>query len=135
MYKEKSFDEGFTNRMSQQELNEALDFISNHYYFIETKDEVPTIDYILDIAKGSILKYGVNGIVIDPYNEVNASRSGNLREDEHIRDFISKCKRFARIHDVVVWVVAHPTKLPKACLLYTSPSPRDYAASRMPSSA
>ena len=24
---------------------------------------------------------------------------------------------------------------PKACLLYTSPSPRDYAASRMPSSA
>ena len=114
MYKEKSFDEGFTNRMSQQELNEALDFISNHYYFIETKDEVPTIDYILDIAKGSILKYGVNGIVIDPYNEVNASRSGNLREDEHIRDFISKCKRFARIHDVVVWVVAHPTKLPKA---------------------
>ena len=25
--------------------------------------------------------------------------------------------------------------LPNACLLYTSPSPRDYAASRMPSSA
>ena len=24
---------------------------------------------------------------------------------------------------------------PKGCLLYTSPSPRDYAASRMPSSA
>jgi len=114
MVKEKSFDEGFTNRMSQTELDEALDFITNHYYFIETKEEVPTIDYILDIAKSSILKYGVNGIVIDPYNEVNASRKGNAREDEHIRDFISKCKRFARIHDVVVWVVAHPTKLPKA---------------------
>ena len=27
------------------------------------------------------------------------------------------------------------TQLPIACLLYTSPSPRDYAASRMPSSA
>ena len=26
-------------------------------------------------------------------------------------------------------------QLVKACLLYTSPSPRDYAASRMPSSA
>ena len=26
-------------------------------------------------------------------------------------------------------------KEPKDCLLYTSPSPRDYAASRMPSSA
>ena len=28
-----------------------------------------------------------------------------------------------------------PDKLLKDCLLYTSPSPRDYAASRMPSSA
>ena len=27
------------------------------------------------------------------------------------------------------------TRIIKACLLYTSPSPRDYAASRMPSSA
>ena len=29
----------------------------------------------------------------------------------------------------------HLNELTKACLLYTSPSPRDYAASRMPSSA
>ena len=29
----------------------------------------------------------------------------------------------------------HKSKATKACLLYTSPSPRDYAASRMPSSA
>ena len=36
-----------------------------------------------------------------------------MREDEHIRDFISKCKRFARMHDIVVWVISHPTKLPK----------------------
>ena len=28
-----------------------------------------------------------------------------------------------------------PINLPVVCLLYTSPSPRDYAASRMPSSA
>ena len=27
------------------------------------------------------------------------------------------------------------TRVSEACLLYTSPSPRDYAASRMPSSA
>ena len=32
-------------------------------------------------------------------------------------------------------VRANQTRLAKGCLLYTSPSPRDYAASRMPSSA
>ena len=31
--------------------------------------------------------------------------------------------------------VCQAFKVPNACLLYTSPSPRDYAASRMPSSA
>ena len=59
------------------------------------------------------MKFGINGIVIDPYNEVDARRRGNYREDEHIRDFISSCKRFARIHDCTVWVVAHPTKMIK----------------------
>ena len=113
MYNKKAFDEGFENRMDKNELDKAMTYINDHFYFIETKDSVPDIDYILNIAKSSCLKYGVDGIVIDPYNEVSAVRKGNLREDEHIRDFISKCKRFARIHNIVVWIVAHPTKLPK----------------------
>ncbi len=113
MHLEKSFDIDFNNRMTKEELQKGLDWINEYFYFIETKDTVPDIDYILDVAKSSVLKYGVNGIVIDPYNEVSAKRTGNAREDEHIRDFISKCKRFARVHDCVVWIVAHPTKLPK----------------------
>jgi len=113
MYLGCSFDEGFHNRMDKDELNKGLAFINKHFYFIETKDEVPTIEHILSIAKSSILKYGVKGIVIDPFNEVSAVRSAQKREDEHIRDFISLCKRFTRIHEIVCWVVAHPTKLPK----------------------
>lgn len=114
MYKQKSFDEGFENRMDRDELSNAVEFIQNHFYFIETRDSVPDIDMILNIAKSSVFKYGINGLVIDPYNEVNAKRSGNTREDEHIRDFISLCKRFARVYEIVCWVVAHPTKLPKS---------------------
>jgi twinkle protein len=114
MYKQKAFDEGFNNRMNKDELSDAVAFIQKHFYFIETRDSVPDIDMILNIAKSSVFKYGINGLVIDPYNEVNAKRSGNTREDEHIRDFISLCKRFARVYEIVCWVVAHPTKLPKS---------------------
>lgn len=113
MYTQKNFDEGFSNRMTKDELSRGIDFINEHFFFIETRDIVPNIENILQIAKSSVFKYGVNGLVIDPYNEVDAKRSGNAREDEHIRDFISLCKRFARIYEVVCWVVAHPTKLPK----------------------
>ena len=114
MYSKKNFDDGFDNRMTKAELNEAIDFIHKHFYFIETRNSTPTIDNILEVAKSSIYKYSVNGLIIDPYNEVDAKRSGNTREDEHIRDFISLCKRFARVYQIVCWVVAHPTKLPKA---------------------
>ena len=113
MHLQKSFDEGFSNRMSRDELQAALDWLNERFYFIETPDSVPDIDYILDVAKSSVLKYGCDGLVIDPYNEVSASRDASKREDEHIRDFISKCKRFARVHDIVVWIVAHPTKQQK----------------------
>ena len=107
----KAFDEGFANRMTKEELQAALEWINEHFYFIET-DTTPDIDYIIEKAKGAVLKYGCDGLVIDPYNEVSALR-GNMREDEHIRDFISKLKRFARVHDACVWIVAHPTKLQK----------------------
>jgi len=113
MIAEKPFDIGEDNRMSTTELRDGMKFLDDHFFFIETKDEVPTIEHILNISKGAILKHGCNGVIVDPYNEVNASRSGGKREDEHIRDFISKCKRFARVHDIVFWVVAHPTKLQK----------------------
>ena len=101
------------NARQMEELRNAMQWIDEHFYFIESKESVPDIDYILDASKKSVRKYGCHGIIIDPYNEVSATRKGNAREDEHIRDFISKCKRFARLHDVVMWVVAHPTKLPK----------------------
>ena len=51
--------------------------------------------------------------MIDPYNEVDASRRGSQREDEHIKNFISECKRFSKLMDVTTFVVAHPTKMPK----------------------
>ena len=113
MYTGKPFDEGFEERMTKSELNSAMDFVHKHFYFIETKDSIPSIDLILNIAKSAVYKHGIKGLIIDPFNEVSATRSGNQREDEHIRDFISLCKRFARIYEIVCWIVAHPTKLPK----------------------
>ena len=61
---------------------------------MENKDTIPDIEWILSKAKQSVLKFGIKGMIIDPYNEINSAREGIKREDEHIRDIISKCKQY-----------------------------------------
>jgi len=109
----KPFDAGLSDRMTRQEMNQGIKILNDNFFFMENKDTIPSIEWILNKAKQAILKFGIKGIIIDPYNEINSTREGNKREDEHIRDIISKCKKFCRTHEVVMWMVAHPSKLPR----------------------
>ena len=107
----KPFDIGVYERMTQEQLNAGIDFLNTHFKFLEAKDEIPTIDYILSKAKSSKQRYGIKGLVIDPFNQISADRDAHKREDEHIRDIIAKCQQFARNHEIIVFMVAHPHKL------------------------
>lgn len=110
----KPFDAGINERMTLAELKSAINKIDNHFYFLESGDELPSIDWILQKTRAAILRHGVKGLVIDPYNMINAERADGKREDEHIRDLISACKNFCKKHEVVIWMVAHPNKLRRA---------------------
>jgi twinkle protein len=110
-YLELPFVEGATRKMSEEQLVEGMRYINNHFYFLESRDEKPTIKWILEKARVCVIREGLNGIVIDPYNEIDTNDRGTKREDEHIKDIISACKRFARTHNICVWIVAHPAKM------------------------
>ena len=126
----KPFDVGPNARMNEAELTKAMEFLDNKVHFIETHDSVPSIDWLLGKARAACLRHGVKGIIIDPYNEIDASRDGNKREDEHIRDLISQCKSFCRKHDIVMWMVAHPAKMQRqADGAYPPPSLYDVSGS------
>ena len=110
---QKPFDIGMNERMNKEDLEKGLKILNDNFFFMENKDTIPSIEWILSKARQSVLKFGIKGLIIDPYNEINSSREGNKREDEHIRDVISKCKKFCRTHEVTIWLVAHPSKLPR----------------------
>lgn len=40
-------------------------------------DDLPSIDWVLKRAKASVLRDGVCGLVIDPYNELDHQRTSN----------------------------------------------------------
>ena len=102
-------------RMGRDEIPSALEQISKNLYFImpQADDEFLTIEYILSRALASIRRHGVNGLIIDPWNEIEHMQEKGEREDLYISKQLSRLRRFARRNGIHIWLVAHPQKLTK----------------------
>lgn len=109
-YTGKPFFDGPTPRMSETEVETALSWISEHFYAIRFDKEAPTIDNILENARAAVMRYGIRGLGIDPYNEIEHRRPANMTETEFVSQVLGKVKRFAEAHGVHVWFIAHPAK-------------------------
>lgn len=107
------FFEGPTPRMSKEDLIRAKDFINDHFIIIDHNDGEPcSVDSIMERTQAAVLRLGVRALVIDPYNYLELKR-GARSETEAISDMLTKVRLFARHHDLHVFFVAHPTKLPR----------------------
>lgn len=99
------------SRMTYAECIDALGRIDGFFFFTEPPEKHMTINGILEIMQEAISRYGVNGIILDPWNELESHRPADKSETEYIGESLSKIRRFARTNNVHVWVVAHPTKM------------------------
>lgn len=108
---ERPFFEGPTRRMEREEARAAFDWVQEHFAFVWQDDgSLADLDSILDRLRIAIMRYGIRGAVIDPYNFI--SRDGRDKsETEWISDMLTKVKAFAMGHGVHIWFVAHPTKM------------------------
>ena len=94
-----------------------------------------TSEHDISLKSGAVVMTHIHKEVYDPY-AVRIDKDAWLVEVDgnwkpiDIADFSSGDLRFDAVFNAV-----HGTPGENGCLLYTSPSPRDYAASRMPSSA
>jgi len=105
------FWDGPSHRMSEEDLRRAMAWCEDHFQMIRADDDSPTIDWILSAAKAAVLRHGIKALVIDPYNEIEHKRPSNMSETEYVSQILGRVKRFAKNHGVVVFFVAHPTKM------------------------
>lgn len=68
------------------------------------------IEAFLETARVSVIRDGARLIVLDPWNELEHKRRRDETLTEYVGRAIRTVKRFARSHNVAVWIVAHPTK-------------------------
>ncbi|MBX3583671.1 MAG: toprim domain-containing protein [Rhizobiaceae bacterium] len=105
------FFDGPTPRMSSRDVSDAMAWLNERVFMLGAVEHTPSIDWLLERARAAVIRHGVSNIVIDPYNELEASRPDKLTETEFVSQLISKCKKFASHHGCTVWMVIHPTKL------------------------
>jgi len=90
-------------------------FLEDRFVFIDAEptggqDEEFTLDWVLDKANEAVMRDGIRCLVIDPWNELEHARGRAESVTEYTGRAIRELKRFARLRDVAVIVVAHPTK-------------------------
>jgi twinkle protein len=110
-YVGKPFFEGSPDRMSRVESVNAMKWVSDHFLFLEQRGgDSATIESILDRARQAVMRLGIRGLVIDPYNYIAQSKSMD-NEHQGINEMLTKLVSFARANQIHIWFIAHPAKM------------------------
>jgi twinkle protein len=100
------------HKMTREEYNEAKEWVNTFFKFILPEDR--TLESLLAKAKLLVKRYGMKGLIIDPYNEItHTHRKEGISETEYISEFLAQLRGFCRSMGVHIFLVAHPTKLQK----------------------
>lgn len=109
-YIRKPFFEGATDRINQEELNRGKEFVQSHFSFLYQADgSMSSIESIIERLKVAVMRHGVRGAIIDPYNYIQKGR--DVSETEWVSDILTRLRVFAQAHGIHLWFVAHPAKM------------------------
>lgn len=103
----KRFSQGST---SELEWDMSYDYVRNNFFYILNEEDF-TVKSILDSAKILIKTRGIKIVVIDPYNKLEHQYKDS--ETQYISRFLDQIIQFAKINDVLMFLIAHPKKMNK----------------------
>lgn len=94
------------------EYRQVKEHLEQDFFFISPASDFK-LDTILEKAKSLVRRKGIKALVIDPYNRLESQATGRVSETLYISETLDKLTTFAQQHDLLIILMAHPTKLPK----------------------
>jgi twinkle protein len=101
------------HEIPNDEITFLIKVIGEHFYFIDALEEDIDLSAILGQTEILIKEKKIDGLIIDPWNEIELSRPKDISDSDFVGVCLRKIRKFARKWNIHLWVVAHPTKMPK----------------------
>lgn len=112
---EKFVEKGFYGGklMTEEEMKIGMEWVKKHFYFIDAGTEDVSIDAIYSTVTELVLNEGIDGMIIDPWNELESEKPAGVSMTDFVGNELKRNRKFARKHDLASFIVAHPTKIRK----------------------
>jgi len=99
------------NDIGTDKWNQVADHVNDNFYFIDM--ERYTLESVLRKGAELVKRKGIKCLVIDPFNKVRDVDCKTEDVNRYTMEYLTKIETFAKKYDVLVFVVAHPTKMYK----------------------
>jgi len=91
--------------------NKVADHVNDNFFFIDM--ERYTLESVLRKGAELVKRKGIKCLVIDPFNKIRDIDCKTEDVNRYTMEYLTKIETFAKKYDVLVFIVAHPTKMYK----------------------
>ena len=97
--------------IGRDKWNQVANHVNDNFFFIDM--ERYTLESVLRKGAELVKRKGIKCLVIDPFNKVRDVDCTTEDVNRYTMEYLTKIETFAKKYDVLVFIVAHPTKMYK----------------------
>lgn len=94
-----------------EQWQKVTEHVNDSFFFIDM--DRYTLDAVLRKGAELVKRKGIKCLVIDPFNKVRDDKGSSGDVNVYTLEYLTKIESFAKKYDVLVIIVAHPTKMYK----------------------
>lgn len=99
----------FRQENDQTDFHSIYEYVKDNFFYILNEEDL-TVESVIKSATSYVRQKGIKILVVDPYNRLDHQMARET-ETQYISRFLDILTNFARFNNVLVFLVAHPTKM------------------------
>jgi twinkle protein len=95
------------DNMKVSQIDLAIEWIHKYFVVIDYQDKVVSMDDVLLTCKSAVKRYGVNGFIVDPLNDLYHDYM-KMSVDQYYQGMLSNVRRFKKATNSKFLLTVHP---------------------------